>query len=119
MPLSWVRIDSTEQIAAFTENLIDSRDQYITGGIYAKLHADITGQNTIVVKTVRVKRYTLFLNDALVDFSQPVVVKTNGVTSFEGIVEPNIETLLQESRQRADTNLLFPAKLTIDLPASQ
>ncbi len=119
MPLFWVRIDSTEHIAAFTENLIDSRDQYITGGIYAKLHADITGPNTIVVNTVRVKRYTLFLNDALVDFSQPVVVKTNGVTSFEGIVEPDIETLLKESRQRADTNLLFPAKLTIDLPASQ
>jgi hypothetical protein len=54
-----------------------------------------------------------------VDFSQPVVVKTNGVTSFEGIVEPNIETLLQEARQRVDTNHLFPAKLTIDLPLSR
>jgi hypothetical protein len=118
-PFSWVRIDSTEHIAAFTENLIDSRDRYITGGIYAQLHADITGPNTIVVNTVRVKRYTLFLNDVLVDFSQPVVVKTNGVTSFEGIVEPNIETLLQEARQRVDTNHLFPAKLTIDLPLSR
>jgi hypothetical protein len=59
------------------------------------------------------------LNDVLVDFSQPVLVKTNGVTSFEGIVEPNIETLLQEARQRVDTNHLFPAKLTIDLPLSR
>ena len=116
-PFSWVRIDSTEHIAAFTENLIDSRDQYITGRIYAKLHAEIMDPNTIVVNTVRVKEYTLFLNKKLVDFSQPIVVRTNGVTSFEGMVEPNIETLLQEARQRADTNLLFSAKLTINLPS--
>jgi predicted esterase len=102
---------------AFTENLIDSRDQYITGRIYAKLHAEIMDPNTIVVNTVRVKEYTLFLNKKLVDFSQPIVVRTNGVTSFEGLVEPNIETLLQEARQRADTNLLFSAKLTINLPS--
>ncbi|MDH5576495.1 MAG: prolyl oligopeptidase family serine peptidase, partial [Nitrospirota bacterium] len=34
-PFYWLRIDMTEQIAAFTENLIDSRDEFITGGIYA------------------------------------------------------------------------------------
>ena len=119
MPLSWVRIDSTEQIAAFTENLIDSRDEFITGMIYAKLHAEIVRPNTIKVNTLRVRQYTLFLNDVLVDFSQPVVVKTNGVTSFEGMVKPSIETLLQEARQRADTTLLFPAKLTINFPSSR
>jgi poly(3-hydroxybutyrate) depolymerase len=119
MPLSWVRIDSTEQIAAFTENLIDSRDEFITGMIYAKLHAEIVRPNTIQVNTLRVRRYTLFLNDALVDFSQRIVVKTNGVTSFEGMVKPSIETLLQETRHRADMNLLFPAKLTINLPSSR
>jgi len=116
---SWVRIDMTDHIAAFSENLIDSRDEYITGMIYAKLHAEITGPNTIVVNTVRVKRYTLLLNDALVDFSQPIVVKTNGVTSLEGMVEPSIETLLKEARQRTDTHLLFPAKLTINLSSSR
>ena len=116
---SWVRIAMTDHIAAFSENLIDSRDEYITGMIYAKLHAEITGPNTIVVNTVRVKRYTLFLNDALVDFSQLIVVKTNGVTSFEGLVNPSIETLLKETRQRTNTDLLFPAKLTINLPSSR
>jgi hypothetical protein len=112
-----VRIDMTEQIAAFTENLIDSRDEYITGGIYAKLDVSIERPNSIVVNTERVRRYTLFLNDMLVDFSQPIVVKTNGKKSFEGMLEPNIETLLQETRQRADIHRLFPAKLTIDVPA--
>jgi hypothetical protein len=75
--------------------------------------------NTIEVNALRVKRYTLFLNDALVDFSQPIVVKTNGVTSFEGMVESSIESLLQEARQRADVHILYSAKLTINLPPSQ
>ena len=116
-PFSWVRIDMTEQIAAFTENLIDSRDEFITGGIFAKLHAEITTPNTIVVSTNRIRRYSVFLNQDLVDFSKPVIVETNGTISFEGMVEPRIDTLLQEVRHRSDTHTLFPAKLTIDVPS--
>lgn len=117
-PLYWVRIDMTEQIAAFTENLIDSRDEFITGGIYAKLHAEIQSPNTFIVSTNRIRRYTLFLNQDLVDFSKPIVVKTNGTSSFEGMVKPEMDTLLQEARHRSDTHILFPAKLTIDVPSS-
>jgi hypothetical protein len=118
-PLAWVRIDMTEPIAAFSENLVDKRDRFIAEAIYAKLHAEITDPNMIVVNTVRVRRYTLFLNEELVDFSQPIVVKTNSVKSFEGLVKPSIEIMLRKSRQRADTNLLFPAKLTIDVPVTR
>ncbi|MDH3503943.1 MAG: alpha/beta hydrolase-fold protein [Nitrospirota bacterium] len=117
-PFSWVRIDMTDQIAAFTENLIDSRDEFITGGIYAKLHAQITTPNKIVVSTNRIRRFTVFLNQDLVDFSKPVIVETNGTKSFEGLVEPSIETLLQEVRHRSDTHTFFPAKLTIDVPST-
>jgi len=115
-PFYWVRIDMTEQIAAFSENLIDSRDEFITGGVYAKLHAEIKSSNRIVVSTNRIRRYTVFLNQDLVDFSKPIVVETNGNISFEGMVEPSIETLLQEVRHRSNTHILFPAKLTIDVP---
>lgn len=114
-PFSWVRIDMTDQIAAFTENLIDSRDEFITGGVYAKLHAQVTAPNKIVVSTNRIRRYTLFLNQDLVDFSKPIIVETNGGKSFEEIVEPRIETLLKEVRHRSDTHTLFPVKLTIDV----
>ncbi|MBA3613067.1 MAG: hypothetical protein H0W49_09165 [Nitrospirales bacterium] len=117
-PFSWVRIDMTDQIAAFTENLIDSRDEFITGGVFAKLHAQIRPSNKIVVSTNRIRRYTLFLNQNLVDFSKPVIVETNGKVSYEGMVEPRIDTLLQEVRHRSDTHTIFPAKLTIDVPSS-
>jgi dienelactone hydrolase len=114
-PFSWVRIDMTDQIAAFTENLIDSRDEFITGGVYAKLHAQVTAPNKIVVSTNRIRRYSLFLNQDLVDFSKPIIVETNGGKSFEEMVEPRIETLLKEVRHRSDTYTLFPVKLTIEV----
>ncbi|MDR4459523.1 MAG: alpha/beta hydrolase-fold protein [Nitrospirales bacterium] len=114
----WVRIDITEQIAAFTENLIDSRDEFITGGVYAKLHAQVTAPNKIVVSTNRIRRFTLFLNQDLVDFSKPVIVETNGDRSFTGMLEPGLDTLLQEVRHRSDTRTLFPVKLTIDVPST-
>ncbi|MGP0591497.1 alpha/beta hydrolase-fold protein [Nitrospira sp. T9] len=116
-PFSWVRIDMTDQIAAFTENLIDSRDEFITGGVYAKLHARVTAPNKIVVSTNRIRRYTLFLNQNLVDFSKPIMVETNGVISFDEMANPRIETLLKEVRHRSDTHTLFPVKLTIDVPS--
>ena len=116
--LSWIRIDSTEKIAAFSENLIDGRDEWIAGMVYAKLHAEITTPNTIVVDTSRVKQYTLLLNDTLVDFSQPIVVKTNGVKSFEDVVKPRIEILLHNARQRADRHLLFPSQLSIEVASA-
>ncbi len=118
-PLSWGRIDATDHIAEFSENLVDKRDRLIAGAIYAKLHAEIVGPNTIEVTTLRVRHYTLFLNKDLVDFSQPIVVRTNGVQSFEGLVKPSIEVLLQEARQRSDSHDLYSAKLTIDVLPSE
>jgi len=118
-PLYWVHIDMTEQIAAFSENLVDRRDELIAGRIYANLDAEISGLNTIEVRALRVRRYTLFLNKELVDFSKPIVVKTNGVKSFEGRVNPSIETLLRETRRRGDFTLLFPATLTINVNFSE
>ena len=119
MPLSWGRIDETEEIAAFSENLVDKRDRFIAKGIYAKLTAEVTDQNVIEVNTVRVRRYTLFLNDELVDFSRPIIVKANGVKSFEGILNPSIETLLNEVRQRSDLHNLYSVRLMIDIPSSE
>ena len=112
---SWVQIDATSQIAAFSENLIDKRDALIAEKVYATLTADIPSPNHIVVTTEHVRRYSLFLHDALVDFSRPVKVETNGQLSFEGIVTPSLEALLQEARRRQDPARLFPVKLTIDV----
>ena len=41
-PLSWGRIDATDQIAEFSKNLVDKRDRLIAVAIYVKLNADRT-----------------------------------------------------------------------------
>ncbi len=113
---SWLRIDATDQIAAFSENLIDSRDELITGKVYAKLEAQVVSPNRIVVKTEHVRRYTLSMNDELIDFSQPVTVVTNGQVSFHAHVSPTLDTLLREARRRQDSQRLFPAQVVVDVP---
>ncbi len=111
----WVRIDATGRIAMFSEQLIDQHGDLITRKVYAKLAVEVRDGNHIEVNTDRVRRYTLFLNDALIDFSEPVTVVTDGRTSFHGPVSPQVETLLRDVRRRGDVDRLFPAQLTIDV----
>jgi dienelactone hydrolase len=115
---SWVRIDATDRIAAFSENLIDRRDETIRDRVYAKLDAEIVGLNRIEIRTERVRRYSLFLNQDLIDLTQPLTVVTNGRVSYEGTLTPNMATLLREARQRHDRALLFPAMLTLPVDSN-
>lgn len=112
-PFNWVRLDSTDPIAAFSDDLVDKRDERIKRRVYAKLDASIVGNNRIEVKTEHVQRYSLFLNEQLIDFSKPLTVMTNDRLSFEGTVTPSIETLLRQARLRQDSERLFPVHLTI------
>ena len=116
LPFGWVRIDATDQIASFSEDLVDKRDDSIRKRIYARLTAQVTGPNRIDVRTDRVRQYTLYLNEDLVDLSKPVVITTDGQPSFEGLLEPHVETLLRQARLRHDPAQLFPAHVTVTVP---
>lgn len=117
-PFSWVRLDSTDPIAAFSEDLVDKRDERIKRRVYARLDASIAGGNRIEVKAEHVQRYSLFLNEQLIDFSKPLTVVTNGRLSFEGTVTPSVETLLRQARLRQDPGRLFSVHLTIAIAKS-
>ena len=110
---SWIRIDSTDPIAAFSQDLVDKRDERIKRREYAKVGASIVGTNRIEVTAERVQRYSLFLNSQLIDLSEPLTVATNGRPSFSGVVSPSVETLLRQARQRQDPQQLYPVHLTI------
>ncbi len=114
----WVRIDATDKIAAFSEQLTDSRDEAIVTRVYAKLDAEVVGPNRIEVRTERVRRYSLFLNAALVDPARPVTIVTNGRTTYEGLVPLSLETLLREARLRGDRYSVFPMELTLSVEGS-
>jgi pimeloyl-ACP methyl ester carboxylesterase len=109
----WVRIDATDPIAAFSEQLIDRKDEALVKRLYARMEARIAGPNRIEVSTQRVRRYTLFLNGGMVDLSKPVTVMTDGRVSFEGSVAPTVEAMLKDARGRRDRRQVFPARVTI------
>ena len=114
-PFGWVRIDATDPIAAFSEDLISKRDDLIKRREYARLDASIVAPNRIEIQTARVQRYSLFLNEQLIDSSKPLVVLTNGQVSFEGLVTPSIETLLRQARLRQDSQQLFSIRLAVQV----
>ncbi len=114
-PFGWVRIDMTDLIAAFSEDLVSKRDDLINRREYARLEASIVAPNRIEVRADRVQRYSLFLNEQLIDSSKPLVVLTNGQVSFEGLVTPSLETLLRQARLRQDSRQLFPIHLAIQV----
>jgi len=115
-PFSWLRIDATDPIAAFSDDLVDKTDDKMARREYARLDATIAGANRIDVKTERVRRFSIFLNDRLIDPSKSVTVVTNGQIVFEGPVTPSLETLLRQARIRKDPRALFTVQLTVVVP---
>lgn len=115
-PFNWVRLDTTDPVAVFSDDLISKSDERITRREYAKLDAAVVAANRIEVTTERARRYSLFLNDRLIDLSKPLTVVTNGRVSFEGTVEPSLETLLRQARLRQDPRQLFPVHITVTVP---
>ena len=119
LPFNWVRIDATDRIAEFSENLVDRRDEAIATKRYARLEAEIVGPHTIEVRTHRIRRYTLYLNENLVDLARPVTIMTNGVLTYEGLVAPSTRTLLREARARQDPGTIFSAFVSVAVPSSK
>lgn len=112
-PFGWVRLDVTDPIAAFSDDLIDKRDERIKQREYARLEATIVSANRIEVNTERIQRYSLFLNDRLIDPAKPVTIVTNGRVSFEGTLAASLETLLRQARLRQDPRQLFPFHVAV------
>ena len=100
---------------AFSEELVSKHDDLIKRREYARLDVSIVAPNRIEVRAERVQRYSLFLNEQLIDSSKPLIVLTNGQVSFEGLVTPLLETLLRQARLRQDSRQLFPTHLTIQV----
>jgi len=115
-PFSWLRLESTDPIAAFADDLISRRDERIKRREYARIDAAIVAPDRIEVATERVQRYSLFLNDRLIDSSKSLTVATNGQVSFTGLVTPSLETLLRQARLRQDPRQLFTVQITVAVP---
>ena len=113
----WIQIDAIDsEVGSFWASEQDSGEtQRLKEGMYARVEAIAGGDNQIDVTTEKVGRYTVFLSDQLVDLDRPVIIKTNGKISFQGIVEPDRGVLLEEARASLDPAYLFQAAIEIVL----
>ena len=73
-------------------------------------------RNRVTAYTRGVRRFTLLLSPEQFDFTQPITVVTNGVTAFEGLVEPDIAALLRWAAVDQDRTALYGAELHIEVP---
>ena len=111
----WVRLDATDPIAAFSDDLVTKHDERIKRREYASLDVAVVAPNRIHVKAERVQRYSLFLNSQLIDIAKPITITTNGKHSFEGSVTASLETLLRQMRIRHDPRQLFPIHIAVTI----
>ena len=111
----WIRIDEIDpKVGSFWASETDPAETRRLGeGIYARIEARIQAGNLIDIQTRNVLRFTVILNDSLVDFNRPVRVMTNGELSFEGMLEQHAGILLEEARRRPDPKALVSAAIEI------
>ena len=92
------------------------REAFPTKHLSGRVEVD-QRQNHINVYTRGVRRFKLLLSPEQFDFTAPITVVTNGVTVFEGTVDPDVATLLRWAAIDQDRTAMFGAELDIDVQA--
>lgn len=77
------------------------------------------GENRLAVTTTNVSRLTLWLHPSMVDFAEPIQVTLNGEKCFDQRITPSLATLLDSFERRRDWGLVYPAKISLDVPAGR
>jgi len=72
--------------------------------------------NAFDVKTRGVQAFTLLLSPDAIDFSKPVRVTVNGKVAHDGIVKPDVATMLIWAARDQDRTMLYGAELHVLVP---
>jgi len=59
--------------------------------------------------------YTLFISSRQFDLSQPIIVITNGLTSFSDVVVPDVRFMLERAAADFDREMVYEAYIEIDV----
>jgi len=73
--------------------------------------------NQIDVEVSHVSHYTLFISSEKFDLSQPIVAMTNGLIVFSEVVSPDIRFMLEQAAEDFDRELVYEARIEIEVPA--
>lgn len=106
-----------KQVVWYQDDITHSRfywlvvdDEHKRGGTL--IRASVQGQ-TIELKSDDVTAVTVLLDDELVNMDQPVTIRLNGETAFEGPVERTIAALATSLAERGDGSAMFPARVSV------
>ena len=80
----------------------------------ARIEIESLGENRFEATTTHVDSYSIWLHPKMVDFEQPIVVTTNGVTT-ELRCQPSLTTALKSFERREDWGLIYPATITVEV----
>ena len=79
-----------------------------------ELTAEIDG-NTINVSKCDYSKFTIYLNDEMVDLDKEVTVIVKGNVVFKGMVERSAEVLRRSIAERNDPSYCFPAEIVVEV----
>ena len=79
--------------------------------------AEVVGQEVRVARAEGVDALIVRLDDRLLDLDRPVRVTVGGQPRFEGMAPRLASTLAKTLAERDDPGLMYPAELTVPLPA--
>lgn len=77
------------------------------------IRAELRASNVVEIETRNVVRFTVWLNQRMVDMGRPVQILVNGKRQFQGRVAPRLTTALESYLRRRDPGLIYPAKVEL------
>lgn len=112
----WLVIDELGTLAG------DDERRYLAsvtaGGAGGIVDARRVG-NSVTLLAHGVRRLRLLISPDAFDLEQPIRVSANGETVFEGMVQPNVETLRRWAAVDQDRTMLYAAEISIELQAER
>ena len=88
---------------------------YVRDGITGSIEVVASG-NRIDATVRNVARYTLFIDSTQFDLDRPMVVTTNGVELFSGVLEPDVRFMLEQAASDEDRRAVYEATIEIVVP---
>jgi poly(3-hydroxybutyrate) depolymerase len=79
----------------------------------AAIEAINRGDNTILVTTQNVAKFTVWLHPRMIDEKKPVTIIVNGKTRFTERVKPSLATALESYERRGDWGLIYPIRIEL------
>ena len=78
-----------------------------------RIEAEIKDKVNVIIKTKSVSKFTLFLNDKLVDFNKPIKVEVNGAEKYNAKLQPSLTAILESYVAKEDAEMIFTARVEI------